>query len=76
MLLPPGSNGLFHSAAAYLSSGLNASLTAARRVGTLPPSTALVNALSLIWKPLSVTFLGGAQPINHAADTTGVSRYD
>jgi len=74
MVLPPGSNGLFDSAASYLSSGLNASWTMVRRISTLSNSTALVNALSLIWQPLGVTFPGGAGLADHGSNVAGVSR--
>ena len=74
MLLPPGSNGFFDSAASYLSSGLNASWAAARRITTLSHSTALMNTLSLIWQPLSVAFPGEGGLTNHGLNDAGVSR--
>jgi len=73
-MLPPSSNDLFHSTTSYLSNCLNASWTAARSFNTLRASTALLNVLSLIWQPLSVTLPGGAGLTDHAPNTTGVSR--
>ena len=74
MLLPSGSNGLFDSAASYLSSGLNASWTMARQITTLSHSTALVNALSLVWQPLSAAFPGDVGLTDHGSNVAGVSR--